>query len=61
LKYNDETRHWEIGPINWDEFKAVISGNGPCNHERLQARIKAEEKGRWVRQAAEAYARKHQN
>lgn len=61
LKYNDETRHWEIGPINWDEFKAVISGNGPCNHERLQARIKAEEKGRWVRQAAEAYAQKHQN
>ncbi len=26
------------GPIDWDEFWAVIHGNGPCNRERLEAR-----------------------
>src|SRR4026209_2281892 len=35
LTYNKETENWEIGPINWDEFYAVIKGNAPCNRERL--------------------------
>ena len=33
-----ETSDWEFGPIDWDEFYQVISGNGPCNRERLAAR-----------------------
>jgi ring-1,2-phenylacetyl-CoA epoxidase subunit PaaA len=56
LAYNTETENWEIGPINWDEFYAVIKGNGPCNRERLAARRKAHADGAWVRQAATAYA-----
>ena len=59
LKYDQETGNWEIGPIDWDEFQQVITGNGPCNRERLAARRKAHEEGAWVRQAAEAYASKH--
>lgn len=58
LKYNEETEHWEIGPIDWDEFWQVVKGNGPCNHQRIQARIKAEEEGQWVLEAASAYAKK---
>ena len=58
LKFNDQSGHWEIGPISWDEFKAVISGNGPCNSERIAARNKAHEAGKWVRDAAMAYADK---
>jgi ring-1,2-phenylacetyl-CoA epoxidase subunit PaaA len=58
LVYNKETENWEIGPINWDEFYAVIKGNGPCNRERLAARRKAHADGSWVRQAATAYAAK---
>ncbi|MFN5324659.1 MAG: 1,2-phenylacetyl-CoA epoxidase subunit PaaA [Bacteroidota bacterium] len=58
LKWNEQTRHYEFGKINWDEFNAVISGNGPCNHERMSARRKADEEGRWVREAAQEYARK---
>jgi ring-1,2-phenylacetyl-CoA epoxidase subunit PaaA len=58
LKYNEATEHWEIGPIDWDEFWAVVKGNGPCNRERLQARRDAHENGRWVRDAAGAYAAK---
>ncbi|HXC25706.1 MAG TPA: 1,2-phenylacetyl-CoA epoxidase subunit PaaA [Gemmatimonadaceae bacterium] len=58
LKLNEETGHWEIGPIDWDEFWAVVKGNGPCNHERLEARNAAHDNGRWVREAATAYAAK---
>jgi ring-1,2-phenylacetyl-CoA epoxidase subunit PaaA len=60
LKYNEATGHWEHGQIDWDEFWAVVKGNGPCNRERLQARREAHEEGRWVREAAEAYAARHQ-
>jgi ring-1,2-phenylacetyl-CoA epoxidase subunit PaaA len=36
----------------------VVSGNGPCNKQRLDARRKAWEEGTWVREAALAYANK---
>lgn len=56
LKYNAETGHWEFGEIDWDEFWAVVRGNGPCNRERLAARRDAHAEGRWVREAASAHA-----
>jgi ring-1,2-phenylacetyl-CoA epoxidase subunit PaaA len=59
LRYNAETKDWEFGPIDWEEFFQVIKGNGPCNAERLAARRKAHDDGAWVRAAAEAYAAKH--
>ena len=59
LKYNPETEHYDFGEIDWNEFWQVVKGNGPCNRERLQARRDAHENGRWVREAAEAYAAKH--
>ena len=59
LRYNADTEHWEFGAIDWSEFQAVISGNGPCNRERMAARRKAHDDGAWVREAAEAYAAKH--
>lgn len=58
LKYNEETGHWITGEIDWDEFRNVIKGNGPCNRERLGGRRKAHYEGRWVREAADEYARK---
>jgi ring-1,2-phenylacetyl-CoA epoxidase subunit PaaA len=58
LKWNTETEHYEIGAIDWEEFQAVLNGNGPCNRQRLQARQKAHEDGAWVREAAMAYAEK---
>ena len=59
LKFNKKTGHWEFGQIDWNEFYAVINGNGPCNKERMNARRKAHEDGHWVREAADAYAAKH--
>jgi len=58
LKWNEAKRHYDWGEINWDEFWAVVKGNGPCNKERIEARRKAWEEGEWVREAAAAYAEK---
>lgn len=61
LKFNEETRHYEFGEINWEEFLNVINGKGICNKERMKARRDAHENGSWVREAAEAYANKRMN
>jgi ring-1,2-phenylacetyl-CoA epoxidase subunit PaaA len=58
MYYDEATKNWISGPIDWDEFFQVIKGNGPCNRERLEARRKAHEDGAWVRDAALAYAEK---
>jgi ring-1,2-phenylacetyl-CoA epoxidase subunit PaaA len=58
LKWNEERGHYDFGTINWDEFWNVVKGNGPCNKQRLKARVDAHEKGQWVRDAAMAYAEK---
>ena len=61
LKWNEKRGHYDFGEINWEEFWNIIKGNGPCNKERLDAKIKAHEKGAWVRDAALAYANKQKN
>ena len=58
LQWNEERQHYDFGTINWAEFWQVVSGNGPCNQQRLAARRKAWEEGAWVREAAIAHAQK---
>lgn len=58
LKWNEVRGHYDFGDIDWEEFKNVVAGNGPCNRERLEARNKAHQEGSWVREAALAYAEK---
>jgi len=58
LAWNAERGHYDIGPIDWDEFYAVIAGNGVCNRDRIAVRRKAWEDGAWVREAALAHAGK---
>ncbi len=58
LKWNEERGHYDFGEINWEEFWNVVKGNGPCNKQRLDARRKAHENGKWVREAAMAHAEK---
>lgn len=36
----------------------MISGDGPCNEERVARRRAAHEEGAWVREAATAHAAK---
>ncbi len=59
LRYDRDYHSWQTGPIQWDEFWQVIQGKGPCNQERMQARISAHEDGAWVREAMQAFAEKN--
>ncbi len=58
LRLNEDTGHYEHAEIDWEEFFQVISGNGPCNKQRMAKRCKAHDDGAWVREAAQAYAAK---
>ena len=58
LKWNAERGHYDYGAIDWAEFWRVVNGDGPCNRERLGDRVRAHEKGAWVREAAMAHAAK---
>lgn len=58
LKWNEARGHYDFGEIDWVEFNNVISGNGPCNRQRLETRRRAHAEGQWVRDAAVAHAQK---
>jgi ring-1,2-phenylacetyl-CoA epoxidase subunit PaaA len=55
LKWNEAKRGYDFGAIDWEEFYAVVRGEGPCAVERITARRKAWDDGAWVREAADAY------
>jgi ring-1,2-phenylacetyl-CoA epoxidase subunit PaaA len=58
LKWNEERSQNDFGAIDWSEFWNVVNGHGPCNSERLAARVKAWDDGAWVREAALVHAEK---
>jgi ring-1,2-phenylacetyl-CoA epoxidase subunit PaaA len=58
LRWNEATGHYDFGEIDWEEFRRVVGGQGPCNRERLRARRAAHEEGVWVREAMLAYEAK---
>jgi len=58
LEWNEEKGGYDFSQPDWEEFFEVLKGNGPCNAERLAARQKAWDEGRWVRDGLLAHARK---
>ncbi|HVQ94948.1 MAG TPA: 1,2-phenylacetyl-CoA epoxidase subunit PaaA [Mycobacteriales bacterium] len=58
LRWNADRGHYDFGEIDWAELTQVIKGNGPCNRQRLEHRVKSHADGAWVREAAAAYAAK---
>jgi ring-1,2-phenylacetyl-CoA epoxidase subunit PaaA len=58
LRFDETSGHWMFGAIDWDEFRRVLAGGGPCNRQRLAARQKAHAEGAWVREAALAHTAK---
>jgi ring-1,2-phenylacetyl-CoA epoxidase subunit PaaA len=58
LHFDESSGNWEHGSIDWEEFRRVISGHGPCNKERMEARQAAHTEGEWVREALRAYEQK---
>ena len=58
LKWNEGKGSYDFGTIDWDEFYAVVKGEGPVAKERMEARQKAWDDGAWVREAATAHEAK---
>lgn len=61
LKWNESKNAYDYGTIDWDEFRRVINGDGPCNKQRMSHHIKYHEEGEWVREAAKQFEEKYQN
>jgi ring-1,2-phenylacetyl-CoA epoxidase subunit PaaA len=59
LRWNPDRGSYDFGSIDWEEFKRVLRGQGPCNAQRVARRRAAHEDGAWVREAAAVYAAKH--
>ena len=58
LKWNEQKGGYDFGKVDWEEFYAVVRGEGPVAKERMEARRKAWEDGAWVRDAAAAHEEK---
>ncbi len=58
LQWNEEKGGYDFGAIDWEEFYAVVRGEGPVAKERIKARRDAWETNAWVRDAAAAYEAK---
>src|ERR1043166_1193626 len=58
LTWNEQRGSYDYGAIDWDEFFAVVRGEGAVAKERVQARVRAWDDGAWVREAASAHAAK---
>ena len=58
LKWNADRGRFDFGAIDWEEFYAVVRGEGPLAKERMEARRQAWEDGAWVREAADAHQAK---
>ena len=58
LAWNEEKQGYDFSEPDWAEFHEVLAGNGPCNRERVGARVKAWEDGAWFRDGLSAHAAK---
>ncbi|MCW3781335.1 1,2-phenylacetyl-CoA epoxidase subunit PaaA [Defluviimonas salinarum] len=58
LTWNEDKGGYDFTEPDWAEFYAVLAGNGPCNRERMAARVAAWEDGAWFREGLMAHARK---
>jgi ring-1,2-phenylacetyl-CoA epoxidase subunit PaaA len=58
LRWNEARGHHDFGEPDWNELNRVVSGDGPCNRERIAVRVGADQAGHWVREAAVVHAAK---
>lgn len=60
LAWNAERGHYDYGEPDWDEFARMVRGEGEVPEQRIATRRRAHDEGAWVRDAAQAYAAKHE-
>ena len=58
VKWNAKKGGYDFGEVDWEEFYAVVRGEGPVAKERMKARRDAWDNGAWVREAAAAHETK---
>ncbi|MBK1782404.1 1,2-phenylacetyl-CoA epoxidase subunit A [Advenella sp. WQ 585] len=58
LVWNEERGAHDFTQPDWNEFFDVIAGNGPCNKDRMAARVNAWKDGAWFREGLAAHAKK---
>ncbi|KQP69989.1 phenylacetate-CoA oxygenase [Microbacterium sp. Leaf288] len=58
LRWDESAGCYKFGEIDWEDFKSVMQDGGPLGKERIAHRQRVHDEGAWVREAAEAYARK---
>jgi ring-1,2-phenylacetyl-CoA epoxidase subunit PaaA len=58
LRWNAERGQHDFTEPDFGELMRVVSGDGPCNADRMAHRRRAHADGAWVREAAAAYAAK---
>jgi len=58
VEWNETRGHYDFAEPDWKEFFDVIKGKGPCNKERMEARLQAWDDGAWVRDGLLAHGRK---
>src|SRR5690606_4121532 len=51
IHYDEEKKKWIYQQPDWNEFKQIISNNGPRSQARLRLRKIAHENSAWVREA----------
>ncbi|MFD1707271.1 1,2-phenylacetyl-CoA epoxidase subunit PaaA [Siminovitchia sediminis] len=51
LRYDEEKQEWIYQQPDWNEFKKIISNQGPKSQSRLQLRRTAFKENEWVRRA----------
>lgn len=51
LRFDEKTYDWIYKQPDWEEFKQIISNNGPMSKERLRLRQLSYETNAWVREA----------
>ena len=57
MRFDKKADAWRYKEPDWEEFFAVVRGNGPASALRLATRKLAHEEGAWVREALEAAAK----
>ncbi|WP_051291394.1 MULTISPECIES: 1,2-phenylacetyl-CoA epoxidase subunit PaaA [Fictibacillus] len=54
IHFDEEQQLWIYKDVDWNEFKQIVSGNGPRSANRLDLRKRSYDNNAWVREALAA-------
>jgi ring-1,2-phenylacetyl-CoA epoxidase subunit PaaA len=63
IRFNEDTKKWEHGPLDWDEFHEVIAGRGQCNAQLSHVHagsLHAPDAAMALRNARDLYTRRNE-